>query len=123
MDDKIKYSSVEFAALAKSNPLKWLEVFRNDEQYENELQPGEFEDACGDWVLGCSLEVVESEGGYEGGGESASRVFAIVNSRDDRLGYFKITGFYSSYNGTEWDDEIEVVYPHEVLVTQYTTTP
>lgn len=70
-----------------------------------------------------TLEVVESEGGHEGEGEYVCRVYAVVNAKGESVLYVRQTGFYESYNGTEWDDTLVQVYPREVMVTQYHETP
>lgn len=63
------------------------------------------------------IKIVEENGGYEGGGDDATRVFHFV----DHEVFLRINGSYSSYEGTEWDDNFEIVEPKEVLVTQYHT--
>lgn len=60
-------------------------------------------------------KLVYSKGGDEGGGDYAERVF-----------YFKeydfyacITGFYSSYEGTDWNGEWSQVSPKQKTITVY----
>lgn len=65
-----------------------------------------------------NIKLVNKEGGYEGEGEYVERVFEILYKLDS-LGFVKLTGFYNSYDGTEYDDEIIQVYPKQVIVTQY----
>ena len=72
---------------------------------------------------GVSICELEEVGNCEGDGDYSSIVFGISGNGDaEYLGYFKITGYYSSYDGTTWDDEIKFVYPKQVVVTQYSTT-
>lgn len=110
--------------------------------FEDELEAAETaddrEDVIGDWmsealsealysdgdklgVPGLSLyvQVVHSQGGGEGEGEYVERVFAVKDEKDEALHYLKITGYYSSYNGTDWDDKWEEVEPYEVTVIKY----
>ena len=92
-------------------------------------------------VDGYSLREVYSKGGGEGGGESVIRVWAVVKgatrkkpSKHDReyktmpslntddgevVAHIRARGFYESYNGTEWDDDAEFVFPQEITVTKY----
>ena len=56
-------------------------------------------------------------GGGEGEGERVERVVAVIKctsgSEGILMGYVKVTGYYESYNGIEWDssDEWQVVTP------------
>jgi hypothetical protein len=71
------------------------------------------------WLESLDIEVVYEIGGREGGGESVVRVYKVTNHIDNEVHYFQLTGCYESYNGTEWDDELVEVFPHQVMVTQY----
>ena len=59
------------------------------------------------------LEVVEYDGGGEGHGEYIYLVFKI----GDR--YFRKTGYYASFDGSNWDGSLEEVEPFEKTVTDY----
>lgn len=72
-------------------------------------------------VDGISIKRVVSDGGGEGEGEHVYRVYAIVKDNAD-IGYFSTAGYYASEYGTSWDDEFHIVYPRQVIVTQYFTT-
>ena len=65
------------------------------------------------------IEVVDSVWWYEWGGDEANIVFKIDNLIEKESFFIRINWFYSSWNWTEWYDEIELVEPREVLVTQY----
>jgi len=62
---------------------------------------------------------VYSEGGYEGAGEYAERVYKITDLSADEHIYVRRTGFYSSYAGTEWDDELTEVVPKPIARIEY----
>jgi len=91
-------------------------------------QPDMYELEDADDVLGgLRPYLVHSEGGGEGEGESVDRVFAIAapglslsdGKVDGALAYVRITGYYTSEEGTEWDSSWEPVEPRAVVVTQY----
>ena len=60
-------------------------------------------------------EIVHEKGGYEGEGEEVIRVIFL---KDHNI-YFKIGGFYSSYNGTDWESTISQVTPKEKTITVF----
>jgi hypothetical protein len=71
-------------------------------------------------VDGFHLTLVDSEGGGEGEGEYVERTWKFTHPDEpDFEMYVELQGRYDSYEGTEWDDEIYMVKPVEVLVTQY----
>ena len=45
--------------------------------------------------------------------------FVVHISHVDASIYVRRTGMYYSYDGIEWDDEIEEVFPVEVMVTKF----
>mgnify|MGYP000846679829 FL=1 len=53
--------------------------------------------------------IVDKLGDREGGGEDSH----IVRHFTNHDVYIKITGFYSSYNGCDWDSGFEEVKPKE----------
>ena len=69
------------------------------------------------------IACVSSEGGNEGEGDHAERVFSINFSgpdcRSPAVAFLQVTGFYSSYEGTTWDEKWVEVEPREVTVTKY----
>ena len=60
-------------------------------------------------------KIVYSKGGNEGGGDTMIRVFEFVGHDV----FLKATGYYASYNGTDWDGEFTEVRPHEKVITVY----
>jgi len=71
----------------------------------------------GDYPSSLPIKLVHRVGGGEGQGEYAERVYEHDN--DGEMIYFKITGFYSSYDGTDWDSDIQRVTPQEKTITVY----
>jgi hypothetical protein len=66
---------------------------------------------------GYTIQEIEHFGG-EGQGDEMWKVFSI--SKDgEKDAYFRVQGFYNSWNGTEWNYEIDLVQPYEVTVTQW----
>lgn len=66
----------------------------------------------GNWVC------VDEVGGYEGAGEYYKIVYHFV----EHDVYIMFEGFYSSYSGTEFntfEDSLYIVYPVEVIRTEY----
>jgi hypothetical protein len=63
------------------------------------------------------VTTVDSEGGSEGDGEYTHVVIKVTQG--DVTRYFKKTGYYSSYGGSDWDGEIRSVWPATKTVTVY----
>ncbi len=59
--------------------------------------------------------IVRSTGGGEGGGEYVERIIHFKNYNC----YVRITGFYTSYNGTDWHSDFIQVEPYERVITDY----
>jgi hypothetical protein len=60
-----------------------------------------------------TVTLMENQGGGEGDGEER---FFVINVGDQ---LFQYTGYYSSWEGTEWNDNLIEVEPYEVTVTKY----
>jgi len=63
-----------------------------------------------------NVEQVDSKGGYEGGGEHMEVVLKIT--KDDDVKYVKVTGYYSSWDSSEWH-AAKFVEPKEKTITVY----
>lgn len=67
----------------------------------------------------------DSEGGYEGAGEHAHVVWGIApllpNGNVDltKAVYIKRDGWYASYQGTEWDDDLTITVPNHRQVVDW----
>lgn len=66
-----------------------------------------------------SLDQIHSQGGNEGGGEYAERVFSILHEGKPTSKLIRITGFYASYYGTEWEREYTFVVGKPITRTEY----
>jgi hypothetical protein len=117
------------ALLALTDPVKAVHLIASEGDTESELRTSEIINEAEAFdstyrnrapFLGYYLTVADEEGGYEGGGEYVERVIGIHNGDKTKcVSFVRITGHYESYNGTEYDDEMKQVWPHQVTVTQY----
>lgn len=143
---------VKLLKLVTANPLKFLHAFAagafNETQGIKEDQPlNDFlSDKHGNHVnyienylmnkqfMGLHLEQEHAVGGGEGGGEDVERVWSVRldGKTQDRshcvsggniVANLRVTGFYQSYDGVHFNDFAEIVFPAEVMVTQYFTKP
>lgn len=69
-------------------------------------------------VDGIHIKLIDSEGGIEGGGEYAHRIWT-VNEGSKILSHIRVTGYYSSWEGTDWSGDWTFVYPRETIVIKY----
>lgn len=60
-----------------------------------------------------TVTLIEDHGGGEGDGEER---FIVIKVGDQ---LFQYNGYYSSWDGTEWDETLRQVEPYEVTVTKY----
>lgn len=65
-----------------------------------------------------SAELVDQEGGGEGGAEYCWAVYKCTDSTDEAL-YVRCAGRYYSFVGTEYHGDWKFVTPRQVTVTQY----
>lgn len=82
------------------------------EEYDVNYFPYELENDTKTWG---DVEEVDSQGDYEGGGDFAMKVLFFK----DHNVYIRQTGFYSSYNGTDWNDDYREVFPKEKTITVF----
>jgi len=91
------------------------------EEYIRDFDGDTFQEAIGGrftegkYTISCE----EHFGGYEGSGEKTWVVYSLKDDETDEVIYFKLNGWYNSWNGTEWDAEIEIVKPVEVTVIKW----
>lgn len=64
------------------------------------------------------MATVYHVGGGEGGGENVVRVWSVTVAGEIKA-YIRVTGYYASYRGTEYNESAELVEARDVLVTQY----
>lgn len=89
--------------LGKNNAYRFIELMSEE---DNLLHAPESYDEV--TAYGIKLTLADSEGGFEGGGEYAERVYSIQAAGE--LAKFnnvlvRVMGTYNSYNGTEWDSD------------------
>jgi hypothetical protein len=117
----------ETLALIESDPADYFVQFFEALGYaEDTYNWGRIADeADGEEVNGFALKKVDFEGGYEGGGDHCEVTYAVVEkfAPDVLLAHCQFTGWYSSNEGSNWEDAPKVVYPRQVVVTQYFDTP
>lgn len=108
----------ETTAIIQRDPCIWVDAFLkvNGNPSVDELKWGSNLDS----INGFDIKSVYEEGDTEGGGDYSEVVFAITY-QGEKLAYFQYTGFYSSYCGTEWNDNYNIVAPYEVTLTKYKT--
>lgn len=82
---------------------------------EKDLSVYDLEEQDGTKEAFGEIEVVDEKGDCEGGGDYSMKVFHFK----DHNCFIKVTGFYSSYNGTDWDSDWKEVAPKEKLITVY----
>jgi hypothetical protein len=106
----------------KTNPTEFAQLAIDDVVGENSyFQPDDLASVGGGVVevkgQQFAVKKVFSEGGGEGEGEHVEVIFEFKLGKD--VAYLRTTGFYESYNGTEWSGVWTEVEPREVVVTQY----
>jgi hypothetical protein len=77
-----------------------------------------------DWPLTVAsgiVDIVDSYLGAEGGGENAYVVFSLTPTDGRDISYWRLHGYYSSWDGSSWDDDaLTEVFPKATVeyVTQ-----
>jgi len=96
-----------------------IERFWKENKYRCESPDG-LSDKKGVTIDNYTLYFVEDFGG-EGMGDSAWVIYKLVNNKDLTASYIQYDGYYSSYDGTDWEswNEFSVVEPVDVVITQY----
>jgi len=65
-----------------------------------------------------SFDQIEHFGG-EGEGDEMWKVFEVKDLKTEEVTNFRVSGYYDSWNGTEWDRTVELVEAYEVTVTRW----
>lgn len=127
MDDSLENVTAELAELAQTN----LKEFTKKWFYYQDLEIDRSVESIEDMqdFAGFAFVLVDENGGREGEGDHADKTFAVVPVGSDQtiengrvaaaIGYINFEGFYSSDYGTEWDSDVYVVTPVDVMVVQY----
>ena len=125
MSDLNQLSRDETLALISTNPASYFEQFFATLELSNDEIEDAFDPDYGTKpkpeVNGFTLRQVNAEGGGEGEGEHVERTYALVEVTDPsvEIAHCEIVGYYMSHDGTTWDEAPYVVYPRQVMVTQY----
>lgn len=93
---------------------KLIEKLKESETSVSELLEIFDEGGDGDVCFG-NTEIVHEQGDCEGGGDHSEKV---IHFKDHDV-YIRVTGFYSSYDGTDWDNDWSEVKPKEKTITVY----
>lgn len=64
------------------------------------------------------VEMAPTYAGHEGGAEDAELVFRITFPTGE-VHHYKKHGYYSSYDGTDWDGDFHPVTPTQKTITVY----
>jgi len=66
-----------------------------------------------------NIELTKEFGGYEGAGEDTWLVFCLTYKETDEKVYFRLQGWYNSWDSTEWQNEPKIVQPVEVMKIEW----
>lgn len=66
-----------------------------------------------------TVRVVDAQPGREGMGEHIYMVFEITDAKGD-VKFYQKTGYYASFDGSNWDGDFSEVEPTEKTMTVYT---
>jgi len=88
-----------------------------DEEHIRDFDGDSFQEAIrGNFTDGkYTLSYEEDFGGYEGAGEKTWVVYSLKDNETDEVIYFRLNGWYDSWNGTEWENDFVIVNPKEVI--------
>ncbi len=125
MSDLHQLSRDETLALISTDPASYFEQFFAALEIPNDEIDDTFDRQYGAKpkpdVNGFTLKEVNAVGGGEGEGEHVERTYALIEASapEIELAHCEIVGYYMSHDGTTWDEPPYVVYPRQVMVTQY----
>ena len=66
-----------------------------------------------------NFKMVHSVGGCEGGGENVERILKVTSPSSGNIAYIRATGWYSSYEGTEWDTDVTFMTPVAKMIVDF----
>lgn len=116
-------NTLELVELLRVDPTEflrhWLAHFGNNEDVgEVGICGHELSELTESW-FDLSVSCVQQIGGNEGKGDEVEWVFAVTQDGREVLEYVQLTGFYSSYDGVEWDSPATLVSPQEKTIIVY----
>lgn len=103
--------------LLNEDPVGFLEALLEALEVDGNDEVEELDGDEQDTLHGYSINCVDAMGGHEGGGAEVVRVVEVSLDKQPFI-WFKITGSFSSYVGTEWEDWKQT-YPLEEVVTNF----
>lgn len=120
-------TALKLAASSKNADLQklltaWVRALLNDDVDEDDLQVARIinNEVDGETALDLTIVQVDRDSRYDG--ETFNDTYVIKNaSTGEILNYFRVSGCYSSWEGTEVDDEIVLVMARNVVVTHFYT--
>ncbi len=123
-------TALKLAASSKNADLQklltaWVRALLNDngkDVDEDDLQVARIinNEVDGETALDLTIVQVDRDSRYDG--ETFNDTYVIKNaSTGEILNYFRVSGCYSSWDGTEVDDEIVLVMARNVVVTHFYT--
>ena len=101
---------------------EWLLNDNGKDVDEDDLQVAQIinNEVDGETALDLTIAQVDRDSRYDG--ETFNDTYVIKNaSTGEILNYFRVSGCYSSWDGTEVDDEIVLVMARNVVVTHFYT--
>jgi hypothetical protein len=107
--------------IEKAKENRWFSP--ENEEYIKDFDGDAFQDAFrgsftdGKYTLACE----EDFGGYEGAGETTWVVYSLKDNETKEVIYFRLNGYYDSWNGTEWEYDFVIVNPKEVVKIEWET--
>lgn len=87
--------------------------------YKCDMNPDNGKDTDDGVVKDGYLWYLEDEWGGEYDRAEMFVVYKITRLSDNQVGFIRFDGAYSSWDGSEWDDNYTVVAPREVMKTRY----
>ncbi len=76
------------------------------------------EDSFQDESYPLQVKFEYGEGGHEGAGEYVEKVFSL-HENDEIISFFAFYGSYDSFDGTTWEEEINIVVPEKYTSVRF----
>lgn len=129
MDNKIALELIESGDDQKLNEFlaEWIDKFAkitrlNYAAYSHYTEAiyDNIDDDVSRRAFGISIQRISSGALYDG--ETFTNVYQLNNgNKNEPIGYFQISGCYSSWDNTEYDEHAAFVTPRKIIVTEFFT--